>query len=163
MSRLGRIAAAGLLLACAEVGLRTGSGVGHFVFAGPAGGSSEAGTVRWRYGFQFSVDPKSVRQVKLSCGEEIPGSTFVVKDTEIHAGTNRTAFWEGPALPLTKDAVPWLFAPETTSAECEAVVSRPGLADAVERAPVTFTGAVKQATLAELRTAGGLDRGSQKK
>jgi hypothetical protein len=162
MSSAVRLVVVGLLVACAQAGAPGSSGVGRFVFAGATGGASEELTVRWRYGFQFSIDPRSVAEVKLSCGD-IPGSAFTVTQAELGADASGTAFWEGPALPVTKESVPWLFDPGTTSAVCEAVVSRAGMTDAVEHAPVTFTSATKRATLDTLRMANEFNRAHKKK
>jgi hypothetical protein len=149
-SQLALVAA--LFVACAQAGVPGSSGVGRFVFAGPVGNADRNFTVSWRYGFAFDVDPSTVSQVSFSCGA-IPGSTFVVKRGELKLNAQRVGFWEGPKLPVTREGVPWLFDSGTTHEVCQAVVSRNGTSDAVERAPVTFDGSNKRATLAQLSMA----------
>ncbi|HXZ83966.1 MAG TPA: hypothetical protein VEI82_00620 [Myxococcota bacterium] len=154
---LRSLLAAALFFACAHTGPPGSSGVGQFVFAGVVGGSGEQPTVHWQYGFRFASDPGRITQVKLSCGD-LPGSALLVKSFELNVDASRTARWRGIDLPLTPQAVPWLFDSGTTSEVCEAVLSRDGEPDAVEGFPVAFTGEAKQAIVAKLRAAHGANR-----
>src|SRR5258706_2076456 len=121
MSGALRFVAVGLLMACAQAGVPGSSGVGRFVSAGPVAGGSDL-SVRWRYGFRFSVDPSSVSEVKLSCGA-IDGSAFVVAGPDIHVDARRTAYWGGPERPLTEDSLPRPFDPQTTKGICQALLA----------------------------------------
>jgi len=103
-------------------------------------------------GFRFSIDPKTVSAVKISCAP-IPGSEFTVPGSSIAARSDGSAMFEGPTLPLTRESTPWLFEQTTTTATCEAIVVRTGMPDAIERTPVTFAPAQKAATVADLRMA----------
>ncbi|HXX49408.1 MAG TPA: hypothetical protein VEN47_14350 [Myxococcota bacterium] len=153
---LSSLAAAVLLaLACAHTAAPPGSsGVGQFVFAGVVGGSGEALTIHWQYGFRFAIDPDRVSQVRLSCGD-LPGSKLIVKTFEVSVDASRTAQWRGIDLPLTPQSVPWLFDSGATNEICQALLSRDGQPDVVEEIPVAFTAEAKQEIVAKLRAAHG--------
>jgi hypothetical protein len=147
-----------VLLGCARVPPPAAEGerVGKFVFAGPTGGQLGKASVRWAYGFEYAVDPKTVTKVTLSCGA-IQGTSVVVTGEDVLPDPNGTAWWYGPDYLLRDDAVPWLFSGDTTSAICQAVVSRDGQPDAAERIPVTFTKANKREMVINLRNATGFE------
>jgi hypothetical protein len=149
MTKLLRCAAACLALACAHAGPPGSSGVGQFVFAGAVPGTGEQPTVHWQYGFRFDVDPASVTQVKVSCGD-ISGSSLLVKPFEINLDSKRVAVWKGPDRPLNAQAVPWLYDARATNETCLAVISRDGQPDALEQFPITISPEAKQQMLARL-------------
>jgi len=126
--------------------------VGRFFHAGPANADGEVVSTKWQFGFRFSIDPATVSSVRFSCAP-IPGSEFTVPGASIKARSDGSAMFEGPVLALSTESTPWLFEKTTRSATCEAVVTRAGLPDAIEKAPVTFGPAQKAATVAQLRMA----------
>jgi len=142
------------VFACAHTAGPPGSsGVGQFVFAGavPGHAGSEP-TVHWQYGFRFDVDPGTVSQVKVTCGD-LPGSTLLVKGFEITLDPKRVATWRALDRPLNEKSVPWLFDGSTTNETCLAVISRDGQPDALEQFPIAIPGEAKQQLLAQLRHA----------
>ena len=146
------LALAVLLAACAQTRAPEGPSAGHFTFAKPTVGTEGKRAVRWAYGFQFTVDPKSVTGVNLSCGD-IQGTGVSVAAEELNADSSGAAIWYGPEYLLNRDSVPWLFISATTTAICQAVVSRDGFDASTARLPVTFTGAVKREMVDNLERA----------
>ncbi len=143
---------ASTLTACASIGTGNNYSIGRLVFAGPMGAKADVVSIKWSYGIQFAIDPKTINQVSLTCAP-IAGSTFVVQAADIKSGPNGVVFMEGETLPVSTETTPWLFEPNTTSTVCKAVVSREGMPDATVRAPVSFAPAVKAATVGELKMA----------
>lgn len=146
-----------LLAACAPVPKSTGESAGHFTFVRPTSGTEGRRAVRWAYGFQFTVDPKTVTQVNLACGD-IQGSGVTVTQDEIDADAAGAAIWYGPELLLRRESVPWLFSASATSAICQAIVSREGLPDSVSRMNVQFTKAMKVRMIDDLERSADLQR-----
>lgn len=149
------------LAGCVPVSSIQGPPVGKFVFTGPTSGESGKRSVRWAYGFEYSIDPNTVTQVALSCGD-IQGTAVVATGEDVLPKEGGTAFWYGPEYLMRREAVPWLFSGDTTSAICQAVVSREDQPDSVERTSVTFTGAVKSKMRDDLEYANDLIRSRRK-
>jgi len=145
------------LAACVPLTAKQGPPVGKFVFAGPTSGESGKRTVRWAYGFEYSIDPNTVTRVALSCGDLL-GTAVVATEAEVLPKDGGTAFWYGPELLLRREAVPWLFEGGTTSQICQGVFSREGEPDSVERIPVTFTRTTKIDLIRDLEDAADLTR-----
>ena len=135
----------------ASPSVRTSS-IGQFVMAGPVSDGSDNFAIRWRYGLQLSVDPSSISEVKFSC-DPIPGSTFSAKGPELRIHENKSIFANGPTVLISRETTPWLYQNNTTSAICKAVISRDGLADVVEQAPLNFSASHKAATLQQFTMA----------
>jgi hypothetical protein len=152
MYKLAAVFFACALIACASTGTSSTVPVGKLLQAGPTSARGDVLSIKWQYGFQFKIDPNSVSNVKLSC-PPIPGTTMVVTGSDLKVPPNGIAIWEGETLSVSKETTPWLFMPTTTSAVCEAVISRIGMDDAIVRAPVNFSVAVKAAALAQLKAA----------
>lgn len=127
------------------------SGVGHFIYAGPTNGSSDAVTIKWKYGFQFTVDTKPITEIRLTCAP-ISGSTFTVNREALNVNAKGVAYWEGASMALTKKNAPWIFSSSATQTVCEATIGREGMADVVERVPVRFEGPAKAALRQSLET-----------
>lgn len=151
-----RILAALLIIGvagCASPKASNTTSVGRFIQAGPTSVNAPVLSARWTYGFQFNVDPASVTLVKLSCAP-IPGTTFAVSGADLKIRPNGVAFWEGPVLPVNEESTPWMLdTKNATTATCEAIVSRAGAPDAIERAPVRFAPEGKAATLMQMKVA----------
>jgi hypothetical protein len=126
--------------------------VGHFIHAGPSNAESDTLSTKWKYGFKFTTNHQSVTEVRLSC-LPIPGTSVIVKKQNLNVNSNGIAFWDGDVLEISREETPWLFDSTTTVAICQAVVYRTGESNFVERAPVTFTGATKAATLRHMKEA----------
>jgi hypothetical protein len=138
---------------CASPGAINTTSVGRFIHAGPTSVDAPILSARWTYGFQFNVDPASVAQVKLSCAP-IPGTKFTVSGADLKIRPNGVAFWEGPILQVNEESTPWMLdSKNATTATCEAIISRVGMPDAIERAPVIFPPALKAATLMQMKEA----------
>jgi hypothetical protein len=140
------------LAGCAATVPAISQPVGRFFHAGPTSADADVVSIKWQYGFRFSIDSKSVSEVKLSCAP-IPGSTFVVRGQDIKVRPDGTVVWDGPTLPMTVAATPWILQPTATDAVCEAIISRAGIPDSVERAPINFSGPSKAATVVQMRQA----------
>jgi len=125
---------------------------GHFIHAGPVSVVADKLSIKWRYGFKFIINPKSIAKVSLSCAP-IPGTTVIVKKQDLNINAKGIAFWNADVLLVSREKTPWLFDSNTTEALCEAIISRVGLPDITEQAPVTFTGTVKSTTLYQLKEA----------
>ncbi len=153
MYKTGIIIITSLLVSgCISEGEIKSSGVGRFIHAGPTNADADILSTKWKYGFKFSADTQYVTQIKLSCAS-IPGTTIIIKKEDLNINSNKVAFWDGETLPISKTATPWLFDSSTTHTTCEAIISRSGVPDVIERAPVTFTGATKSATLYQMKEA----------
>jgi len=126
--------------------------VGHFIHAGPSNAESDTLSTKWKYGFKFTINHQSVTEVRLSC-LPIPGTNLIVKKQNLKINTNGIAFWDGEVLEINREKTPWLFESATTEAICQAIVYRIGEPNSIERAPVTFTGAMKAATLRQMKEA----------
>jgi hypothetical protein len=145
------------LAACVPITAKEGQPVGKFVFAGPTSGETGKRSVRWAYGFEYSIDPNTVTRVALSCGDLI-GTSVVVEGEDVLPKEGGTAFWYGPELLLRREAVPWLFEGGNTSQICTGVFTREDQPDSVERIPVTFTRTNKVDLIRDLEDAADLTR-----
>lgn len=143
---------ASTLTACVSPGPGQTGSVGKFVFAGPISAKGDVVSIKWSYGIQFAIDPQTIKKITLTCAP-IPGTTFVVSAPHINAESSGVVFMEGETMPVSKETTPWLFESNTTSAVCEAVVSRPEMPDTTVRAPVKFNAITKAATVAQLKSA----------
>jgi len=147
---------------CTSSSVEKSSSIGQFFHAGPTNADGNIPSTKWLYGFQFNVDPASITGVKLSCSP-IPGTTFSIDEDSLNINSNGRAYWYGQALPVSPESTAWLFDSSTTKALCEAKISRSNNPDSIERAPVTFPGATKKATLMSIETAYKYNQNLKKK
>jgi hypothetical protein len=153
-----------LLAFCVLAGCATSSNeppIGNFVMAGPTSADGNVASLRWQYGLQLSVDPKTISEIKFSC-KPIPGTTFSAKGSDIRVWKNGTVVAEGPVLPITQESTPWLFENSTTSALCKAVISRAGQPESVVQAPVNFPASGKAVTVQQMKMAHEFNSGIKK-
>jgi len=125
--------------------------LGRFVMAGPVSADAPVASMRWQYGLQLSVDPKSISEIAFNC-DPISGTTFTAKGENLQVLKNGSIVAEGPVLALSKESTPWLFDSTTTSATCSAKISRGGQTDTMQ-VPVSFSGTTKAITAAQLKEA----------
>lgn len=139
------------LTGCASSDVNESPSPGHFLFAGPINAEAPVLSLRWAYRFAPSVDPASISKIAFDC-PPIPGTQFTVLGTDPKIA--KTGFLEGPVLAVSQDSTGWLLdTSSTTRATCQAVVSRNGAPDAVEKASVTFGPSAKANLLQSLKTA----------
>lgn len=120
--------------------------------AGPTNADAPQVSMRWQYGLALGVDPRSIGDIQFSC-EPIPGTTFSAKGGELKRMKDGTLFVEGPILPVSRQATPWLFENSITSANCRATISSAGQRRTVISTPVSFSAATKAATVEQLKMA----------
>lgn len=141
-----------LIAGCASSQVGSTSQVGTFVMAGPTNADGPTLSMRWQYGLQLAVDPKTISEVKFSCAP-IPGTLFSAKGEELRVLKNGAAMVQGPVLPISTESTPWLFESSTTSTVCRAIVSRTGQPDTIVQAPVNFPPSVKISMLQQFKMA----------
>lgn len=129
------------------------SGVGIFLHAGLSGGSlADQVSIKWSYIFKVIDDESKIEKIEIKCGD-ISGAHASIGRPDLKIKKDGVIMLDGPSLPVTRQDTPWLFERSTTSVTCKAVISRTGMPEAVESAPVAFSGQVKQLTIIHLKEA----------
>jgi hypothetical protein len=125
---------------------------GRFTYAGPTSAEADVVSIKWRFGFQFSVNLESISEVSFSCGS-IKESAVKVSGSSLKPDARGLVIVETAATPVSEQTTPWLFSSSTTKSTCMAVATVEGGKKLKESAPVTFAPVVKVALLSELREA----------
>jgi len=150
-----------VLAGCASQETDIHTKVGKFVYAGPISVQAPVLSMKWRYGFSFSVDPASVTGARLSCAS-IPGTKLTIKKKDLNISNESLAFWDSLIIPVSKNSTPWLYTSSTTESVCRAVISVKNSPDMTVEAPLIFTKSTKSMIVQQMKEAHKYNKGLKK-
>jgi hypothetical protein len=152
MKSIATTALAGALLLATNSVLAQVVRVGEFVTAAPIHAQTPELSMRWQFALRLNLAWEEIDEFKFACAQ-IPGSVFTVKRDDMRRQSGGVLSIDGPIVPVSNKATPWLFEASYTFVTCNATIQTVSRTQAVVSTRLNYTEEMKTATLQKLKAA----------